>query len=142
MNSSKKFLSQIIKYKNFHGNRSFNKDSLRQTTFDPKKQKTFYWTKERENCKIVGLKKDTISIMEGINDINVNMKNNIIFKNEPLFIFESNINNFEIIYSPENLLIIDINKDILKTINLDPESDESWIFKFILQKELFEEQCE
>ena len=78
--------------------------------------------------------------MEGINNINVNMKNNIIFKNEPLFIFESNKYNYETIYCPENLFIVDINENILKTINLDPESDDIWILKFILQKELFEEQ--
>lgn len=140
--NSKKILSQIMKYKNFYGDRNFNKDFLRQTIFDPEKQKTFYWTKEKENYNILGLKEDTISIMEGINNINVNMKDNIIFKNEPLFTFESNKNNFETIYSPEVLLIVDINKDILKTINFEPESDESWIFKFILQKELFEELYE
>ena len=140
--NSKKILSQIMKYKNFYGDRNFNKDFLRQTTFDPEKQKTFYWTKEKENYNILGLKEDTISIMEGINNINVNMKDNIIFKNEPLFTFESDKNNFETIYSPEVLLIVDINKDILKTINFEPESDESWIFKFILQKELFEELYE
>ena len=39
-------------------------------------------------------------------------------------------------------VFVDINKDILKTINFEPESDESWIFKFILQKELFEELYE
>lgn len=129
-----------MKYKNFNGDRTFNKEFIRQTNINPEKQKTFYWTKEKENYKIIGLKKDTISVMEGINNINVNMKNNIIFKNELLFIFESNKYNYETIYCPENLLIIDINEHILKTINFNPEYDDSWIFKFILQKELFEEQ--
>ena len=132
--NSKKILSQIMKYKILVIEIL---TKFFKTIFDPEKQKLFIGQKKKKII-ILGLKEDTISIMEGINNINVNMKDNIIFKNEPLFTFESNKNNFETIYSPEVLLIVDINRDILKTINFEPESDESWIFKFILQKELFE----
>lgn len=147
---SQKLVTQIQKIKktlilnfknNYIINRKFNNSFINIMNYED--QEKFYWIRKTEkNVNIMGLNEDTISIMEGINEISVNKRNNFIMKDEPLFSFISSQYNYETIYSPNNLLIVDINDDILNKINIDPESDDSWIIKFVNKEEFFPQKPE
>lgn len=87
-----------------------------------------YWIKQINNLYYVGIKKKLIKFYENIDCISINNKY-YVNKNEDLFYLESN-NLVEPIYSPFDCKIIERNTDIMKNININPESvNDSWVVK-------------
>ena len=90
--------------------------------------RNLYWTRKDGDFKYIGLESSTIDIYEGINNIKF-PKENMILKGEPLFEVETNTFLDGIFESKENTYVVSKNANIMKTINFNPEEEDSWIIK-------------
>lgn len=90
--------------------------------------RTLYWTRQDGDFKYIGLESSTIDIFEGINNINF-PKREMILKGETLFEVLTDTILDGIIESKKDTLIVATNKNIMNTINHNPEEKNSWILK-------------
>lgn len=87
------------------------------------------WEVECQYNNKIGIDKDTISIYEGIRNIKFNENKNIR-KGDILFEVktDTNINNQFI--ADKDYVVVERNKNIMNTLNIDPENiEKSWILK-------------
>ena len=86
------------------------------------------WMKNNDGIYSIGLTNETVYNYEGINSININNNYFVKFNDELCFIESEKF--VESLIAPFDCKIVEKNKKILDTINIDPENQEySWIVK-------------
>ena len=86
------------------------------------------WMKNNNGIYSIGLTNETVYNYEGINSININNNYFVKFNDELCFIESEKF--VESLIAPFDCKIVEKNKKILETINIDPENQEySWIVK-------------
>lgn len=108
--------------------RAFTQTFIQSRNSNRNAIRNLYWTRRDGEFKYIGLESSTIDIYEGINNIKF-PKENMILKGEPLFEVESTTYLDGIFESKENTYVVSKNENIMKTINFNPEEENSWIIK-------------
>lgn len=91
--------------------------------------KNLTWEAKSNSYKKIGVERDTITIFEGVKNIRFNENQNVK-KGEILFEVESDTNVNNKFIANNDCVIVEKNKEVMTTLNIDPENNEkSWILK-------------